>query len=314
MPLKQKLKYLIFHFLLYLLPSQKADLKDKSLGVCILLPHRYVDLFIYSLHSFYYFLGRALPIYIVNDPLDKDPLTTRDIELLRKHFSVIIDSRTAPQMKALTKKHPHLYKYRFDLKSAVSKSKFDALLLNPFQRTISMDSDIIFFRPPTEVIDFILNRRKSLRYVSRVENAQDVFPILRDPELFLRLMLHKYLTQDKPHFDPFFTSGLLCIPDKKFINLRKLDQIFRLFYKVQCAHDWLAEERAVGMMIDSKTSAKLEPTQYFTATYWEQYQSIDFGKVIAIHYQGIAGLKRRFITDALKQMFSTYFFRKNFSK
>ena len=233
----RKIKRKIFNILLSFIPTQKADAADFSIGICASIPHRYVDMFIYTIHSFFYFTKMSMQVYIVNDPNDPDGLSENDLKKLQKHFTVILDFDTTLKMKDVILKYKYLYNYRFNINKTPSRFKYDALLLNPFKKFILIDSDILFFDTPNEIINFLKNEKQKIRYFSRVNNAQKMFPFLKNNELSLRLMIAKSLSRKNNSIDHFFTFGLTCVPHKKCINLKTLDEILKLFYQIHCAGD-----------------------------------------------------------------------------
>jgi hypothetical protein len=311
MSLHKKFKDEIFQYLISFLPPQHSDKSNNDIGICTLIPHRYVDMFIYTVHSFFYYSGKKFPIYVIDNIDDEDRLQESDYIKLEKHFSIIYERNAKNKISSVIKNFPYFYKYRFENKNAASKLKFDALLLSPFNRSIYLDSDILFFNKPTELIKCMANSSKEMLYFSRVENAHVLFPALLESELYIRMLFAMYLKKDIKSFDPFFTSGCLYIPNKYILSLERFNEVFKHFYSFDCAHEWLSEERATSLVITAKNSKKLTPKKYYTATFWEQYLAIDFKKVIAVHYQGTTGLKSQFISDAVLQMLRTNFFHKS---
>jgi hypothetical protein len=311
--IKHLIKLFFFKSILTTIPNAKTVSNKKNIGICVVLPHKHVDIFIFTIHIFFFYIKTNLPIYIVDDMSSDSRLTTSDIKKLKKHFSVIIDSKTSPKMSFILKKYPFFKKYRFGKNVPPSKLKFDALFLNPFSKFILIDPDVLFFSPPIKIINFIQNKTKKIMYISREKNAQNKYPFLRESELFLRLMLRMYQKSNIQNYDPFFTLGLLAVPDKKYLNLRQFNLTFKLFTKVNCSKDWLSEERACSLSISSKYLMKLPPKTYFTLTQWSQYIHINFDNVVAVHYQGITGLKKRLITDSIILFFKLKFFKNKYN-
>lgn len=310
--IKYWLKLLLLKTAVTLLrPKKTPHSFNHKIGICSSISHDYVDMFIFTIHSFFYHTQVVLPIFLTIDSSDPKKITQADVRKLKKHFTVYIEYQSQKKMKNVLKSFHFFYKYRFSVTSSPSKYKFDALFLCPFSRYIFIDSDFIFFKKPTEIINFIQGKKSDIMYVSRERGAFKRFSFLRGGELSLRILMARYLGIEYTYFDPFFTSGILTIASRQLLSLPYYEKFFALSYHCKCAEDWLSEERATGFAIHTKKHAKLDPRHYVTATNWPQYlQLATTPEVIAVHYQDVTGLKSRYITDALLLCLKTIFFTK----
>src|SRR5690348_11924833 len=93
-------------------PSKPSELLlPNKVGICVLLCHRDVTMFIYCLKSLFYHLGYSLPIFVVDD----GSLTQKDQERMSSLFMVeILSPQTGyKKMKKMLKNYSYIAKNRF---------------------------------------------------------------------------------------------------------------------------------------------------------------------------------------------------------
>lgn len=282
--IKSSIKNIIFKLLIKTLPSRKASISNKKIGVCTLLCHRDVDMFIYNISSFFYHTGSQFPIYIVDD----GSLYRADINKLKKYFTIIYESQKSSRgkIKKLLVGYQYLQKFRFDEHTTFLKKKFDSILLNPFDKFIYLDADVLFFQKPQVVIDWLKSDSEKSFYATRANHLFNIEDVLYDRDTVIlqvafRRLLFKYLSLKS---NPSFSSSFLCIPHKKIFNLKLLNNIFRLFYETYYAYTYLAEETALGIAVISNKSKILSQKQYACNIFLEDYLTNDFNQLVFMHY------------------------------
>lgn len=308
--IKNIISHYLFNLLIYFLaPHKKAE--DNSVGITSLVCHRDVKLFIVAVQSFYYALGKVLPLYIIDD----GSLTFQDKNLLKKLLPVYIEPLESndKKMKQKLNNFRSVYRFRFDPEATIVKKKIDCLILNPFGRFIYIDSDVLFHRRPTEIIKWLEEKqKKTLINICHDHMTKYFTTDLEFSENFFRSLLLKYLSMDGY---PLFNLGLLCVSDKQQIDLRKLNSIIDLFYEVKYVpHAWNAEEAALMTLWDRRNKdIQTLPRQYYLNTHiLSEYNLCKDEYTKFVHY--IAGMKKKFLSDSIKLMIKTNFFSLETSK
>jgi|GEM_PF-4350912 len=274
--------------------TRKLSSAPEGVGLCSVIHHKYVDLFINTVLSFQLQTQLHFPIYLVSD----GSLTPVDKKRLRSIFQITIKeaNHAEKKMRKALKDYPYLSQFRFDPKITPLRVKLDPLLLNPFKKCIYLDSDILFFHPPSEVLEFIHGQQKAVLYSCRDEEvARTCIPIGDRYEHFFREVLFENWHNT---LDPTFNSGLLCIADKKLFNLELLDKIAQYFFQVGYAYAYLAEETLLSFAFLPKSVQKLHPFKYANASFYAEYMKYQKPSLISMHYSGCQGLKTQFQFDA----------------
>lgn len=262
-------------------------------------------MFLISMSSFFYFIGRRYPIYAIDD----GSLTKSDKGLLNKFFDIQVisttDSTKNAKKQLSKKKYPHFYEYRFHQPNTFSKVKFDALLFCPFERVICIDSDVLFFRPPKRIIHWLEGEEKKALYnVHNWKNVDDAQ--LPDMEHAFRELLAKFIKKDFT-FRSTFNAGLFMIPNKKMMDLRKLDRLFKLFNEISYSRYSIVDETALGCLLTNpKIGEALDPHEYIVAPFLIDYPQEKSRKIQAIHYA--AESKGIYPLDAVELVLKTHFF------
>jgi lipopolysaccharide biosynthesis glycosyltransferase len=226
-----------------------------------MLCHWDVEMFICSLTSFFYHLGRQLPVYVVDD----GSLTPADTRLLKQFFIITIESRQSADIKMARKlaRYKHFYAYRFSDNSIIFKLMFDALILSPFSKYFLLDADILFLAKPQELLDWLDSPKAICCYASLTREYQRQLTASGEyPMIPFRTLLLKYL---KLQGDPFVILSLLGINTKAVLNLREIDRLFGLLSQVGYLSNRHVDEAIVATLLARKKAILLDPTKYYNA-------------------------------------------------
>lgn len=302
--IKRTIRNILYIWICKLLPKPIQTIyKDQSVGIVSLLCHRDVTKYIYTTTSFFYQLGFQLPLFVVDD----GTLTNTDKDNLSERFDIRIEDKYELDENIAKKYHPYqyLYRNRFLSNSHIYKMKIDALVLSPFERTILMDSDILFFHKPTIIINWIKsNSEEILHFVHKKKDIhKGIFA--SQLELTCRTLLKRY-KYTRMNID--FNSGLVCIPHKSIINLQLLNSIFKTYFSLKIEEDLIVtEEIAVSIMCSIYKERKvLDPKKYIVSALGIDYSPHLLENAICIHYA--ASSTDRFYKDSLicvyKELFS----------
>ncbi len=277
---------------------------DNSVGVCTLLCHKHVTMFIWSTTAFFYFLGKSLPIYIVDD----GSLTTKDIVKLRKYFKVFIDKQKIHQAKIerAVKKYKYIKKFRFDEKVLMYKKKLDVFILCPFKKFIFLDADVLFIKKPKILIDWLKIDKGFNWYTAHHPYESKMYGYFDSIGLWsFRRLLYKTL---KNSLSPYFNSGILAVADSKSISLRSMNRVLNLLDEVEYFNHFRVEE-AITVYAYNQEKCRLLPTlEYVNVSGDEEYRANVSPNSVSVHYSG--EIKNfRYKTDALKLALRTRLFR-----
>lgn len=300
MVIKRKIKTLIFHTLIRLIPPFQAD-ADMRIGVSSVVCHDRLDMFICSAASLMFHLKKSYPIYIVSD----GSLTSKDVLLLKKLFTVIIESEKSREAKykKLSLQYPHFVKYRLDRLNQVTKLKYDAYLLSPFSKILYMDLDILFLKRPLEIIRWLSIKTTNnyfLTYPRKTVGAD----LRSDEDYSFRRVLGETLF---PLITPSFNSGILCIANKSIINLSQLNTIFAYFNSIGYSRSFMAEETAMAIVFKHPTCHSLSTKYYICAARQNEYEKIHIASARAIHF--ISETESNYLKLAILQLISTHIYR-----
>ena len=304
--IKSAIKNVAFQLLIHFFEKKKTLNGTQRIGVSTLLCHRHVDIFIYNLQSLFYQIHKNLPIYIIDD----GTLTTRDINKLKTYFSITIESSTSSEKKItkLFHKYNNIYRFRFDTDVCAFRKKLDAFFLHPFTKCIYLDADLLWQSCPREIIQWLETEDDVFLYTAHHINPNTFFGNREAVYQYsCRLLINDHFSCP---IDPSFNSGLLCMPNKQFVQFQKLDEIFRYFYTYRFVYTLVSEETAIYLAGYYDKMKKLPADQYKNVWAHEEYENTISKKTVSMHYSG--GTKDGvFKRDALKLAIRTGLFRKN---
>lgn len=213
-----------------------------------LLMHKHVGMYILAIKSFLRFYHDVA--VVVHDSGD---LKLADKKLLEENI-VNIRIIALPEADAVVEPliGPEFSRVRKINKLAMKL--FDILLLSPGKKVIILDSDILFFSRPDEVINWITQDNNTCLYVS--EWPQEAMKKTTQISLLEKETSHK--------IDGSFNSGFLCLfndftmPEIK----RAYDMAFKYkVYPMEFENE-IFEQAAFGVLTALRRSKPLESSMY----------------------------------------------------
>jgi len=198
---------------------------------------------IWVLKSFYHFSGRLYSLCIHDD----GTLRQEHCDRLKYHFpdSIIIDRKIAEEkMVALLKPYPCCLEFRKT--NHLSPKVFDFVAYLESDRMLLLDSDVLFFQEPTELLRRIESPTYSYNSVNRdIASAYTVdSAVVREQMGFT--------------IQPRFNSGLGLI-HKQSMNLDWIEQFLSLPGII--GHFWRIEQTLFALC-SSKFGVELLPGEY----------------------------------------------------
>lgn len=252
--------------------------QKQSIGLCKLATHSQVHLLLWSIITFYFYSGYILPVFAIDD----GTLTQKDIVLLKSLFQIRIISHTESGtiLRKRFKQYPYFLKYRFGKHTFYNKHRFDVFLLSPYEKNICFDNDVLWLQKPQKIIEWIKNEVDYSLYSRYSESIIEHFRINQNSEFSLRKCLEQMVHLKE---DALLISGLLCIHDKKIINLQLLEKLFKVYDTIGYSGSYFAEECALSFLFN-RNAYPLDPIKYLTVSAPEHLDQNIQLKAICIHY------------------------------
>jgi hypothetical protein len=176
--------------------------------------HRHVDMALWCLKSFSHF-SQASPLITIHDD---GSLTEADIELLEAHLSrcrVIARLEADERMDDVLKGHPRCRQMRREPRFYCALKLFDIWVYSRSDSVVAIDSDILFFQRPRELLECIQTDRPCFN--SDFQNAYATTP----EKLRRRMGIE---VRDRVN------AGLFALPRRGF-DLDLLERYFASFPK-----------------------------------------------------------------------------------
>jgi hypothetical protein len=255
-----------------------------------LLQHSDLVMYLWAIKSFIFF-SKLKPKIVVHDD---GTLTTKDKDILKSHINniEIIDRRIADKLIAKRlKKYKHCLKYRNDNSFIFTLKLFDPFFFSKSNRIMLLDSDIIFFKEPKIIINWVYSKDKNLiLYLNDPAGAiatksKGAFSL--DPHSIFKNKVTKY-----------FNAGLLCL-QKFVLDLKLLEKYFSSNLNSQ--NKLWVEQTAYAILFYIYKGKPLDSLMYDVS-----HSNISI-KTIAKHY--ISPIRNAFFTKGV-----LYLVKKNFIK
>ena len=221
---------------------------------------------------------QTIPKIIVHDD---GTLTKHDYQMISiiPNVSLITPQQADRRAKRVFRHHRRLLKYR--QLSAFNKKLIHSLLFkNTFQQTLLLDSDVVFFRYPEEIIDFFVQRKKTNPiYLQDIKNAYIT------NRKALRTLFHINVL-------PRVNSGLLGF-QTKILTLKFVSGFYSTLDRTiwnSPPHDPWIEQTAFAILISRYTPQKLSTRYYLGSNKTPNY-------AICRHY--VQGTRKYYLFDVL---------------
>lgn len=287
--IKKLFKDIYLLILNFIISPPKYALSE--VGIVSVVCHDQLILFINLMKTLEFHSKLCFEIYIIDD----GSLTKLDKILLRRKFlniKIVNQHQSLLLLKKRYKNYKNFILNRSDKKSPTFKLKFDALLLNPFPRFIYLDSDILFFKKPAEIISWIHSKKREV-LVSSVNSATKKLAYQSSaPDVSFRIL---FLKHNKINIDNLFISSLLCIPDKSILNVEIIDKTIKAFYKIKFPYYIHLEEIAVASVLSKNITKSLDEEKYcnhIDEIYAKNSQISN--KTICVHFSGTSNKKKAY--------------------
>lgn len=288
----------IFKALTYFVPESKVNEANNIFGWVSLLCHADLPMFMTCMSSLNYHLRKKYPIFAIED----GSLTSSDRKLITNKFSIeIISKNKADELLFIKfRKFKWLNKFWREPETSNLKYKIAVLLLNKFKKIIYLDSDILFFKKPSELEKWIENNNTDYMITGFDTRFMNNFRHKNHETYFFRKLLYEKLGFTS---EPYFNSALMALPDQNILNIEKIDEIISIFYNLSYEYSDFAEETIMAILFQSTSYQTLDPNRYGNSS-----RTFDKRRGVMLHYPREE--KRFYFKDAIKELSSFKFYHR----
>ena len=241
-------------------------------GIHSAVPHRYLFAYLVAIKSFLHH-HPDIAVFVHDD----GSLTEEDKALVRSHIDGIriIDRAVADRWFDDQIKDPFLAKVRSSYTSYLKL--FDPTLVSDKRRIIIVDTDTLFLRRPSAVIEWA--GKGGLAWYHRVhqgrmklsENA--LSRLTQTQDVHIQALITQELDQINEklnrhyRFMPGFNSGFIGY-DNGTVNFPELKELFQLLYArfADRIFRWGAEQTTHGLILGARDAQALPVEDYFVYT------------------------------------------------
>lgn len=191
------------------------------------------------------------PVIVIHDDGSMDENT---VELIKSKFSnvvvmnpeetkrQILEMENIPEIIKKVRKDCHIFLYKL----------LNIMLLSKAKKIIASDTDILYYHPPTKIIDFILDKTHQDALVQRQVGEEAIFDLGMEDSY-----VEKYKLNEKKI--ALMNGGYIIINRDKF-NLEQLAECFK--YMKRPVSDYFSEMGAWCCLLGQVNFEFLDPETY----------------------------------------------------
>ncbi len=251
----------------------------------MLLCHEHVNMALWSLKSFVY-ASRRSPTILIHDD---GSLTGQDAALLERHLTRttvvsrrIADARNADALQA----HPRCLEMRQSPNFVCALKLFDPWVFSPSDQVVLVDSDILFFRRPDELLECVDTRSACFN-----SDYQDAYAVSAEA---LRAELGSMPL-------PRVNAGLVAM-NRRHFDLDLIERYFSCFPSpVPCTNRH--EQTLYAIMLANAKAHRLSDdyqiSQHPIHAGTVSHHFVNDGSRLHFSTRGVATLKRRGMLEAI---------------
>ncbi|MBN1378514.1 MAG: hypothetical protein JXA04_04705 [Gammaproteobacteria bacterium] len=236
------------------------------------VPHRYLYAYLLAIKSLlYYHSDLSIVVHDDGSLLDDDK---RMIKFHLPHCKVIDRATADAEFDKLN--NPFLSQVRSSYTSYLKL--FDSTLFNQSERIIILDTDTLFLKEPSAIIDWIENGGKPWYHMApkgkmKVNKEMTIANYAKLQNVHIQTLIMDNLDEinDTLHQNYFinqgFCSGFIGY-ESKTIDFSELERLFKLLYEKfgDKIFRWGAEQTTHGLLLCSKGAIPLPLEDYFVFT------------------------------------------------
>ncbi|MFZ2025583.1 MAG: hypothetical protein WAV51_04860 [Microgenomates group bacterium] len=223
------------HAVIRLTPPVYAKKYSKTTGIVTKIGHKYITMYVLMMKTFVFFSKLSLATCVIDD----GTLTKHDRRVLAKHVRNIRIINASAGLRAIKKiktKYPNTYRYRMETHPDLfthNTCVYDLTQLSGFKKFIILDADIIFFKKPTAIINWVHSKKELTYYMA--------FPscYLYATSGWGRIILQIFATLWKSDIPVLFNDGIIC-GYKHWFTLDLLERHTKTIYSYGLQHSWIS--------------------------------------------------------------------------
>lgn len=249
---------------------------NSNVDVCIVTSHSDYPNALLAVKSLFYYLNFSLSVVVIDD----GSLEKKDLKQIQHHLKgakIITDSLFKTTAARFFNKNSEIFK---NINLPYIRKKIAPKLFSTKDRILFLDSDVLFFKKPYEIIQWIKGEYDCFY----IQDFQDAY-FLSNIE-----SIHLF----KKRLWPKVNSGLLGIK-RNMLNMRLLEKIIPLRISLSCYRplQYQVFFALIFSMSSSKTTIVTLPKAYLISDNSQDYKPT---KLIAGHY--IRLVRRQLISDS----------------
>lgn len=307
-PISSDIKARILEKLVEQTPVVTVEDHSEDVGVCTLVCHDHVMMYLLMIKSFLMTSDLTLPVLAVSD----GTLNPKDITLLKKHIRNIRvisgDIANRSVLKTL-KDLPYCTRYRKETAESLfahNKKLFDPVLLSGWKRFVYIDADILFYQKPERMVAWITGKEGHFFHQTYFPKAGlDTAKV----DVWEKAVLNQVI--DRWPFLSSFNSGIIG-GETKAVSWNRVEGMVEDMYQAGLEKTWLGEQMVWGRLFYEKKQIHgknkteiLDPKTYLVLP---KAECVLRGDEAAIHYH--SPFKERFFDDGISWLLQHKKFKK----
>ncbi len=263
--------------------NPEASYDNSDMSVHTLVCNRHVPFYLYSVKSFLRMSKLKCKIFVYDD----GTLTQEDRELLNYAVKgVNIVSFDGQEMLEKIREYPSSLRYFKE--HILGKRLLGAYLNSDTKKMIFLDSDVLFFNEPKDVLEWANSTRKYSLFNQNEELSPKHGSVILNEGEFINLGAKKI---DK------FNAGFVCTY-REFIDLKMVEDVLSYIYKSKGEKlKWIWEQTVLAAMLSRFDSRPL-PKEY--AFSFDDIAHKDVKNLTSKHYSTFA--RTVFFSEGVKYL------------
>jgi hypothetical protein len=139
---------------IFLTPSICCD-RSSKLKVVSLVSTKDLEMLLWSLKSLFFFSNSSWDLWVLDGGLN-----CSDVQVIERHFPgarVFVERELAPKLRIVLSPYPNIKRFRMSRRYAPARKIVDAPWLLRGQKFLLLDSDVLFFKNPVEIVKRLLD-------------------------------------------------------------------------------------------------------------------------------------------------------------
>lgn len=254
--------------------ANTGKIERNDLELMSMVSHADLPLLIVSLKTFLFTSKQAFNITIIDD----GSLLPSDVDQLRKHLKDVKIIMRAEADRVIAKKYQKRKRYlKFREKEAMVRKAIDLPLLASKPNILTIDSDILFFHSPDQILQSVADGHIKGAFISDITSAYTLSPI--EAKVFFKLSLVPKLNGGLIYFSKSLIDLDLV---EKFLSYIENETVLRrLFMQTYFA--------LIFSRLDKDSLVRLSPQDYVL-----DYETVTKKDIVARHYVGTPEYVREF--------------------